>query len=277
MTSRLPAWKRIADQLERMGKHMTKTPKIPTAAEAKKSAQGRARPGAEMALAKSAFEASVPPETRDVIAKGKAVVVVIHAPAPDWVSPISAYVATMTEAKRFARDGSQKSKDLPTEGNDQVVAALSDGRSVIGISHDPDRHLPSALIAAADITVAVRQPDGTTLMNAIVSALGGRGFKRPPEDLGAGLAFADLAAALRPGSKPGEAVVRLLAAGKGRSLNAAPRSRCRLWRRPCSTARPELGALLSRPMSPKRKYPGIGAASTAAPVSTGRQAPGKHS
>jgi len=195
---------------------MTQTPK-PSSTVAAKPAPSQARLGAETALAKAAFDASVSQETRDLLKNGKAMVVVICVPGQSWVSPISTYVASLTDAKRIARDGSQKTKDMPSEGNDQVLAALAEGRNVVGISQAPDRYLPSALVTAADVTIRVLQPDGATLMRAIALCVGGRSPKKPPKDLGVGLDYAELAAALRPGSKPAEAVKRLQAAAEGRT------------------------------------------------------------
>lgn len=217
MSAQDPPWKRFADYLTQMERRraMTQTPENP-APPSDKPARPRTQLGPEAALAKAAFEAATTQDTRDRLKQGKAVVFVVHVPSQSWVSPISAYLASLTEAKRIARDGSQKTKDLPSEGNDQVLAALAEGRSVVGISHGPDRYLPSTLVTAADVTIRIPQPDGAALVRAIALCLGGRALK-PPKELGAGLDFNELAAALRPGWKPADAVRRMQAAVKGRS------------------------------------------------------------
>lgn len=204
---------------------MTKTqPQIP-AADKKKPKRRRELLGAEAALAKCAFDAATTPENRELLMRGKAVVVVVHVPGQAWVTPISTHLGSLAkDAKRIARDGSQKTKDLPCEGNDQVLAALAESRCVIGISQAPSSYLPSALQKAADVTIRVDPPDGATLMRAIALCVGGRAPTNPPKDLAAGLDFVEIASALRPGSTPTQVVGRLESAVKGRSNNGTPKA-----------------------------------------------------
>lgn len=220
MSASSPAWKRLADHLMRIERRrsMTQTPETPEETEYEEPARRR-RPllSAEAALAKTAFEAATTPEMRERLKRGKALVVVVSVPSASWVSPISTHIASLTDAKRIARDGSQRTKDLPGEGNDQVLAALAEGRSVVGVSQAPNRYLPSVLVSSADVAIRVVHPDGAVIVRAIRNCLRGRVSKNFPQGLAVGLDFVEIAAALRPGSKPAEAIQRLQATVKGRS------------------------------------------------------------
>ena len=85
---------------------------------------------------KAAFDAATTRAIRNRLMRNEAVVAVISVPSQSWTGPISAHVATITEAKRIVRDGSQRTRDLPTEGNDQVLAALWERREyVLGVNY----------------------------------------------------------------------------------------------------------------------------------------------
>lgn len=81
--------------------------------------------------------------------------------------------------------------------------------------------MPSVLVASADMTIRIAQPDAGTIARAMQFCLHGLVPEELPRDLGAGLDFNELAAALRPGSKPAEAVQRMQAIVKARSGDSA--------------------------------------------------------
>ena len=166
----------------------------------------KADPG--MALARAAFEASIPKNVRRKIMQGEGLAVVITVPSAAWVKPVANYVDELTESSRYARNGSER-RDQPTEGNEAVAASLADGNKVIGISQDPKRFLPSLLVASADMQVAIKAPDAAALAAAMRMSLRGRVPADLPVDLGAQLDFPELMAAIRKNSSPTEAVGRL--------------------------------------------------------------------
>lgn len=223
MKANKSASKRLAGRLSLTeGRRVMNKPGDSTAGDVELK-RARTRLGAEAALAKAAFEAATTQEMRVRLKRGEAIVAVVSVPNQSWVAPISAHVASMSEAKRIARDGSQRTKDMPTEGNDQVLAALAERRNVVGISQSPERYLPSVLVTAADFTIRITQPQADVLRRAIALSLGGRAPRKLPEALGAGLDFNEIAVALRPGSKPADVVWRLQVAGKGQSATGASR------------------------------------------------------
>jgi SpoVK/Ycf46/Vps4 family AAA+-type ATPase len=141
-------------------------------------------------------------------------------PAASWCAPIkSAFSNLLDETKltagsarqeiwKFVCDGSQRDH-RPANGNTEVVNAISKSESIVGISPDPKKFLPRTLSAASDFLVVVCPLSGAQIQEVIAN-ITGRKPRRPLSDqLVAGLDPADLAVAIRPGSKVSDCEARL--------------------------------------------------------------------
>lgn len=179
------------------------------------------------ALADAAYRASTTPETRRRLTRARGQSIVVTVPGPEWVAPICGLLSGVLEASVYARDGSDR-KQTPTAGNDAVATALGEGKNVLGISHAPERVLPDLLVASADISLTISPPDGRTIADAMRRCLRGRIPADVPADLGAGLDFETIVAALRHGSTPAQAVARLQALSTRRAAASANRALPRL-------------------------------------------------
>jgi cell division protease FtsH len=171
------------------------------------------------ALVEAAFEASVAPEVRRRLLQGSGIAVVVTVPNASWVKPVHFYLSELREAEFYGRDGSERIKH-PAEDVGNIATALSDGRSVVGISQSPEKHLPPVLLASADFEIRLSAPDSGIIGKAMRLCLGGK-VPPLPANLAAGLDFEQIVAALRSGSKPAEAVGRLQAAGQARVCRGA--------------------------------------------------------
>jgi cell division protease FtsH len=163
---------------------------------------------AASALARATFEASVPPALRRQMLQGDGMAIVVTVPSAAWVKPIANYLDEIMHMSRYARDGSER-RDNPEEGNGAVANSLADGSNVVGISQNPKRFLPSLLVASADLQVSVKAPDAAAITRAMRLCLVGRVPADVPPDLGIGMDFTEIVAALRKNTKPIEAVRRL--------------------------------------------------------------------
>jgi hypothetical protein len=181
----------------------------------------RMRLDAKAALAKAVFEASTSPQVRRRLKRGRGLAVVVSVPNASWVASIWRHVGAIIDAEKFVRDGTQRTKDLATEGNDTVASALANGRSVVGVSQSPERLLPSLLISSADLVIRVSPPDAATIATAMRLCLRGRVPHDLPRDLGTGLDFDEIVTALRPHSNPAKAVSRMQTAARARTSGAA--------------------------------------------------------
>jgi SpoVK/Ycf46/Vps4 family AAA+-type ATPase len=137
------------------------------------------------------------------------------------MKPVRDYLVELAAFVDFSRDGSLRSKHVPTEGNDEVSKELARGSRVIGVSQAPERLLPATLMASADIIVRIVPPSAATIANAMRLSLRGRLPTGTPEDLAAGLDFDDLVAAMREGSTAADAMARLRAAAQVRVAGGA--------------------------------------------------------
>jgi hypothetical protein len=162
------------------------------------------------ALAEAAFNASITPSQRKQLLSGGGLAIVISVPSAAWVAPMSSVLDSLIEASRYSRDGNNRLKDVPTEGNGAVADTLGRGENVLGISQAPDRLLPSLLVTAADLRIDVTHPKPETIGEAMRNCLRGRVPDKLPASLGAGLDFGELASALRQKSTPSKAVQRML-------------------------------------------------------------------
>lgn len=165
---------------------------------------------AASALARATFEASVPTALQRKMLQGEGIAIIVSVPSASWVKPIADHLDELMHASRYARDGSER-RDNPAEGNGAVAETLADGGNVVGISHNPKRFLPALLVSAADLHVSIKAPDAAAIARAMRLCLAGRVPSDLPADLGAGMNFTEIVAALRKNTKPVEAVRRLRA------------------------------------------------------------------
>jgi cell division protease FtsH len=172
--------------------------------------------GPEAALAvivRAAFEAAVTEDLRTLLTNGKSLAVVVVVPTPAWVGPAAAY-AKSAFGDRWSmqtRDGSDRKQNAST-GSGEVARDLSGGMCVMGIAADAGL-LPSALTAAADVTIRVAAPDGAVLGRAI-TRFARRSPGRLPGGIAAGVDLYEIVAAFRPGTGARDIVRRLEAAGR---------------------------------------------------------------
>jgi cell division protease FtsH len=179
--------------------------------------QRRERISPRFALAQAAFEAATTPALRRRLMRARGLAVVVRVPSAGWVASMrdALDLKLPHEGEMLARDGSER-RHAPTVGNEVVAAALVGGRSVFGVSQAPERLLPSALLAAADITITVPRPQPAVLARAMRLSLRGHVPRELPKNLGAGLDFFELAGALRANATATGAIRRLEAAARNR-------------------------------------------------------------
>jgi hypothetical protein len=169
------------------------------------------RPEAMTALVGAAFEAALP-DLRRKLRHGQALCVIVLVPTTAWVLPVADHFR-----RSFGDRWLQHTRSMPnwrglggSSGSSAVSGALSDGRSVVGISADIGL-LPRALVGAADLTIRIGPPTGAVVKTAI-----GRFAGRAPIELDdaslAGLDLDDLLAAFRPGTGVQRIAQRLAAA-----------------------------------------------------------------
>jgi hypothetical protein len=140
--------------------------------------------------------------------------VVIEVPSPDWIPAMRMAAEKVCSWHHvFCRAGAQKSSENPSVGNMEVADFLGNGGRVLGISHAPAQHLPSALMAAADVRIRIGTPSNDTIRKTILT-LTGHKVRRMPPDIARGLAFDVIAASIRKGTLASSCVRRLVAASK---------------------------------------------------------------
>jgi cell division protease FtsH len=173
-------------------------------------------PGTALILA--AVNAAVTPELEAGLVTPNAIALVVSIPTSSLMKPLKKYFdndGLGRSWQSYARDGSDRRSDKPSEGNDTVATALASGQSVVGIATDPDGMLPSTLIAAADARLTIRF-DAKVVRDAISKVFAEDAPSIDDSNL-VGLEFHDFKAAMRPGSNAREAVDRIFAAAKSRA------------------------------------------------------------
>ncbi len=142
---------------------------------------------------------------------------VVKVPAADWMEHVGRSLARVHEwSDVFRRAGASRSLDKPEVGNDKVCDLLSSGRSVLGVSTAPERYLPSALLASADIRVDLGAP-GSKVMALVIDLVTGTRPRKVPPGLGRGLSLTELASCIRKGSSAAACVRRLKEASVSKS------------------------------------------------------------
>jgi cell division protease FtsH len=179
--------------------------------EGKRARTRRRREAAVTAVVGAAFDAAVPKDVRRRLTHGKALAVVVVVPTLAWVLPAAAYARSVFGDRwcMQTREGSDRKLNASV-GSEDVARNLSRGMCVMGIAADADL-LPSALTAAADVTIRVAAPDGAVLRRAI-ARFARRSPGEVPDGSTAGLDLYEIVAAFRPGTGAREIVRRLEAA-----------------------------------------------------------------
>ena len=170
------------------------------------------------AIVAAALTAASTAGMRRKLTAPKAAAFVIQVPSISWIKPLQGYLRELDDKLHIiARDGSDRTRDTATVGNDDVSNALSQGRRVVGIAVNPDTTLPSTLIATADYIVKMAAPSGQVVRDAMRRCYS-RGVPEQIDDaLVAGLELEDLVAVMRKGSRPSEVVTRLRNASRLRN------------------------------------------------------------
>jgi hypothetical protein len=162
------------------------------------------------AIIASALTAAATPKMRRALRGRRAAAFVIQVPSTAWVKPVEAYLRELDDKLvTIARDGSNRTRDKATVGNDEVATALSHGHRVVGIAVNPDAMLPSTLIATADHAVKLAPPNGAVIRDAMRRCFSGRLPDSIDDSIVAGLDLEDLVAAMRHGSRPSDVIARL--------------------------------------------------------------------
>lgn len=168
----------------------------------------------------------------------EAVAVVVEVPGIDWIGPIAdAWKGQLLPSDRSSgewedddidtavatdRRTPRRWKELRHDGTDRlahrsdrrdhgIAAALSMGRSVVGFSQAPDRHLPRDLLRIADWRVTVPHIAPAVLARIAAAVTGGRPKVTLPEDLCRLVGADDLALARRPSQSADDYLTRLRA------------------------------------------------------------------
>ena len=181
----------------------------------------RPRPmSVDVIAATVALEAALPANLLADLGRGRCMTIVITVPSPGWCEPIKeAFFGLLDKATpnaasvwkdtaKFVRDGSERSHRANV-GDDEVVSAIAGGRSILGVAPDPARQLPRRLSTAPDHHVIVRPLSAKQLQGVIADVTGRKGRRPPADELIAGLDPADIAIAIRRGSKLADCEDRL--------------------------------------------------------------------
>ena len=175
--------------------------------------------GVATTLATVLIQDALSPRDAERIGQRNGLAMVVAVPGPDWVTPVAHALYGLGIWSEFLkRSGASRSADKPENGNDTVSRALAQGQNVCGVSQSPERYLPAALVAVADIRLDLPSPSNRAIA-AVVRLVTGKRPARMPPAIAAGLGFDTIVACIRNGTRPGECVRRLKAAS--RALNRA--------------------------------------------------------
>ena len=145
---------------------------------------------------------------------------VVTVPSADWRLPVERAAYCLSgHIQTISRDGSNKSRDKPSVGNDEVARWLHDGFHVIGIAHDPMRLLPSSLMNSADAHIEIAAPDAS-LIRQVLARCVGRAPCDVPDRIG-GLTFSEITCAFRKGASPARVVAALRSTSLAKTRAAA--------------------------------------------------------
>ncbi|MDE3749570.1 AAA family ATPase [Methylobacterium radiotolerans] len=160
-------------------------------------------------LAAAMLYEALTPRDRRRIARCRGLAMTVAVATADWIDPVVDALRRAHEWREvFKRHGASRTSDKPEVGNDACAGALAAGRSALGVSTAPERYLPSALLAVADLRVTLGNPSTQAVRSAIQVVTG----RRPgplPIDLVRGLSPTEIVACIRKGSTASACVRRL--------------------------------------------------------------------
>lgn len=170
---------------------------------------------AHQTLALAALHAAIPADVMARIDDGDASLALIATvPSSDWIEPTVEALGALREWNEiFVPHVSGKRRPA----SDVCARKLASGMSVAGVAVAPERQLPSALITAADVRIAIGAPDNTVIARVIATATGERAMAMPPR-VATGLDYFDIVSAIRTGSTAADCIRRLEAAAASQSV-----------------------------------------------------------
>jgi hypothetical protein len=155
-------------------------------------------PRADTAAVRLSLQAAIPADILRDYAEGNSFAMIIEVPTAAWCGEVADEVTRMLW--RLRPDGTRNvlsrfTKLIPGDV-DLVVNGLGEGKSVVGVSHDPRRCLPSVLLHAAEAWITLPRVKGDLLTSVLATVTG----ETPTAEMLAGLDGFDLpelAAAVR--------------------------------------------------------------------------------
>jgi cell division protease FtsH len=182
--------------------------------------KGHIKIGTDIVAASVALEAALPAGLIKTFGREECLTLVLQVPTAGWCVPVRKALFRLLDEQQgprglsqeictIVRDGSERGL-RPTSGDDEIVIALTEGRSALGISPDPKRLLPRALGVAPDICVIVRPLTGAQMREVIAAVTGCKGRPSLTDGAVAGLDPTDIAIAVRTGSTPSDCEARML-------------------------------------------------------------------
>ena len=185
----------------------------------------RDRLSARCAITAAAFARGTTGAVRLQLKQAAALAVVVLVPDPSWIDPLKKlFLARFGDRWQVvAGSATVTTPQQKAERNNEVSLYLSHGKPVVGFATHRDG-VPSALLAAVDLTIRIVTPDGATIAQAIRMFTGERPANALPDKTGSGLEFHDLLSAFRKNSHPSEIVERLQKAQRAQR-GATPQER----------------------------------------------------
>ncbi|MCO5091706.1 AAA family ATPase [Bosea sp. (in: a-proteobacteria)] len=169
---------------------------------------------AHQTLAECALYAAIPPDIMERIDDESSLAMVVSVPSADWVEPVIDALGSLREWNDVVAP-IPGSKKRPSSA--LCAAKLANGLSVVGVAVAPERQLPTALVTAADVRIAIGTPDNSVIARVIATATGDRTMTMPPR-VATGLDYYDIVSAIRTGSTAQECVGRLEAAAASQTV-----------------------------------------------------------
>ena len=117
-------------------------------------------------VAMAALQDLLTPRQLERLGRRSATALVVRVPGPEWGDPVERALNSLASFGWICNRHGGSKQDKSTVGNEKVSDQLTCGLNVAGVSHDPGRYLPGALVTGADITVEIGtfEPGVTNLM-----------------------------------------------------------------------------------------------------------------
>lgn len=142
--------------------------------------------------------------------------IVVTVPSVTWVEPVACAMREFRSWSIIVATTDQRISKKEDKA-DQVMLSLARGGRVLGVSASPAHTLPTCLIGAADLNVAVLPPDNDVIAK-LVRTVSGQDPGAMPDGIALGLDFGDIVSAVRLGSSASSCVRRLARVRAGKSI-----------------------------------------------------------